>query len=149
MKKLKREQIRYKEKVDAIAPKSKTLSGCIRAFIAGGLICMLGQAIGDVGSLLFSFSETDRGSFTSIALIFIGALLTGVGVYDNIGAWAGAGSIVPITGFSNSIVSPAMEFKREGLVMGVGSKLFTVAGPVLVYGISVSILIGLLTCLFS
>ena len=82
-------------------------------------------------------------------MVFLGATLTGLGVYDKIGAWAGAGSIVPITGFANSIVSPAMEFKREGYVMGVGAKLFSIAGPVLVYGVSASILVGLLTCLLA
>ncbi len=147
--KLNREQMEYNERVKETAPKSKTFFQCVRAFVAGGIICCIGQAIGDLATAVLKLGEDDKSAFTSIVLIFLGAFLTGIGVYDKIGSWAGAGSIVPITGFSNSIVSPAMEFKREGLVMGVGSKLFTVAGPVLVYGISVSVVIGLLTCLFA
>ena len=87
-------------------------------------------------------------SWTAIILVFLGALLTGIGVYDRIGAYAGAGSVVPITGFSNSVVAPAIEFKQEGYVMGVGAKLFSLAGPVLVYGTCTSILVGLLSLLF-
>ena len=93
--------------------------------------------------------EEGTAAFTAIVLVFIGATLTGVGLYDRIGSWAGAGSVVPITGFANSIVSPAMEFRSEGLVLGLGAKLFAIAGPVLVYGISTSIIVGLLSLVFG
>ena len=88
-------------------------------------------------------------ALTAIVMVFLGATLTGLGVYDKIGAWAGAGSVVPITGFANSIVSPAMEFKREGLILGTAAKMFTIAGPVLVYGIGASVVVGLITCLLA
>lgn len=138
----------YQQKVQAQMPKSNALQQCVRAFVVGGLICCLGQFLNDIGKMYFNLTEKNAGTFTCIVLIFIGATLTGIGVYDKIGAFAGAGSVVPITGFSNSIVSPAMEFKREGYVLGVGAKLFSVAGPVLVYGISASVIVGLVACLF-
>ena len=118
--------------------------GLIRAFWVGGLICVIGQGITDVFSNLLLWGAQAASTAASICLILLSAILTGVGVYDRIGKYAGAGSIVPITGFANSVVSPAMEFRREGLVMGVGAKLFTLAGPVLVYGISSSIIVGLI-----
>ena len=93
---------------------------------------------------MLKLDEKGTAAFTCIVLIFFGALLTGLGIYDVIGKFAGAGSIVPITGFANSMVSPALEYKREGYVLGVGAKLFTIAGPVLVYGISTSVLVGLI-----
>lgn len=148
-KQLNQQQLEYNERINNSAPKSKTFFQCVKAFTVGGIICCIGQALGDAATALLKLNKDEKSAFVSIVLIFLGAFLTGIGVYDKIGAWAGAGSIVPITGFSNSIVSPAMEFKREGLVMGVGSKLFTVAGPVLVYGISTSVIIGLLTCLLK
>lgn len=137
---------RYKELVDRLSPKSEMLSGILRAFWVGGLICVIGQGINDVFSKFFGLGYLSASNATSITLVFLASLLTGIGVYDRIGKYAGAGSIVPITGFANSVVSPAMEFRREGLVMGVGAKLFALAGPVLVYGISSSILVGLMTC---
>ena len=121
----------------------------MRAFISGGIICCIGQLIHDFAKLVLNFSESNVAAFTAIVLVFLGATLTGIGVYDNIGSWAGAGSVVPITGFANSIVSPAMEFKREGYVLGLGAKMFSIAGPVLVYGISASVLVGLIACLIS
>ena len=130
-------------------PKSKTFLQCVRAFISGGIICCIGQLIHDFAKLVLTFSESNVAAFTAIVLVFLGATLTGIGVYDNIGSWAGAGSVVPITGFANSIVSPAMEFKREGYVLGLGAKMFSIAGPVLVYGISASVLVGLIACLIS
>jgi len=133
----------YSELSSKITPKPNALKNSIRAFWVGGLICAIGQVIVN----LFKYaglSQQDASSAATAVLIIIGAVLTGLGVYDTIGKYAGAGSIIPVTGFSNSIVSPAIEFKREGYVMGVGSKLFTVAGPVLVYGISTSIIVGLI-----
>lgn len=144
-----REQAEYLKLVKEKMPKSKTGIRCLLAFIFGGLICCLGQLIGDLGSLILPLDETSRGAFVSVTLIFIAALLTGIGVYDKIGKLAGAGSVVPITGFSNSIVAPAMEHRSEGIVMGVCAQLFSIAGPVLVYGITSSVAVGLLTLLFS
>lgn len=142
--KQKREQADYRELVKARMPKSKTFKMCIMAFIFGGLICCVGQLVGDIGTLLFKFDEQTRSTFTSIVMIFLGALLTGLGVYDKLGSVAGAGSVVPITGFANSIVAPAMEHRREGLVMGVGAQLFSIAGPVLIYGITSSVIVGVI-----
>ena len=141
-----REQLKmgnYNAYVKKEMPKSKVVSECIRAFFVGGAICTLGQALRNFAQYTLHLDENGVGAFTSIILIFLGALLTGLGVYDVIGNFAGAGIIVPITGFSNSVVSPALEFKAEGYVLGVGAKLFTIAGPVLVYGISSSIIVGL------
>ncbi|MBO3445803.1 MULTISPECIES: stage V sporulation protein AC [Clostridia] len=139
----------YKKYVDEISPKPKYLKNYIWAFIVGGIICMIGQGIND---LYMKFTQLDKltaANATSITLIFIGALLTGLGVYDLLGKRAGAGSIIPITGFANSIVSPAMEYKREGYVMGVGANLFKIAGPVLVYGIGSSIICGFVYYIFN
>ena len=124
-------------------PKPKVFKNCVRAFIIGGLICVIGQFILNM-LIKFGVPKDDATTWLPIIMIFIGAFLTGIGVYAKIAAIAGAGTIVPITGFSNSIVSPAMEFKKEGFVMGIGSKMFTIAGPVLVYGISTSIVIGII-----
>ena len=134
----------YADDVLKKMPKSKTFCECIRAFLTGGAICVIGQALSLVFSEFLGFDEKSAASLTTAAMIFLGALFTGLGLYDVLGSFAGAGSIVPVTGFANSIVSPAMEFKREGLVLGVGAKLFTVAGPVLVYGISFSTLMGII-----
>lgn len=139
----------YQRRVNEKMPKSKTFLQCVRAFISGGIICCIGQLIHDFAKLVLNFSESNVAAFTAIVLVFLGATLTGIGVYDNIGSWAGAGSVVPITGFANSIISPAMEFKREGYVLGLGAKMFSIAGPVLVYGISASVLVGLIACLIS
>ena len=122
---------------------------CVRAFWTGGLICCVGQAIHDLLDYFFMLSKAQLSSATTIIMIFFGALLTGIGVYDRIGAYAGAGSVVPVTGFANSVVAPAIEYKPEGLVMGVAAKMFDLAGPVLVYGIGSSILAGLISLLFG
>ena len=140
----KKRQQRYAQLVERLSPKSDFAKGLFRAFWVSGVICMIGQGINDIFCLGLKWGAQACATGTSICLIFLSALLTGIGVYDKIGKYAGAGSIVPITGFSNSVVSPAMEFRREGLVMGVGAKLFTLAGPVLVYGICSSIIVGLI-----
>lgn len=142
------QQARYQQRVNEKMPRSKTLSQCLQAFLVGGLICCIGQLVRAFGESTLQLDKDGVAAFTAIALVFLGATLTGIGVYDKIGSWAGAGSIVPITGFANSIVSPAMEFKREGLILGTAAKMFTIAGPVLVYGIGSSIVVGLLSCLF-
>ncbi len=143
------QQKQYQQRVNEKMPRSNVLSQCLRAFVSGGIICCIGQAVRAWGQGPLGLSEENLAAFTAMVMVFLGATLTGLGVYDKIGTWAGAGSIVPITGFANSVVSPAMEFKREGFVMGVGAKLFSIAGPVLVYGISASILVGLVTCLLK
>ena len=139
-----REAKRYAALVSRLSPKSEIALGLFRAFWVGGVICMIGQGISDIFAHIFLLGAQSTACATSITLIFLATLLTGIGVYDRIGKYAGAGSIVPITGFANSVVSPAMEFRREGLVMGVGAKLFTLAGPVIVYGVSSSVIVGLI-----
>jgi stage V sporulation protein AC len=139
----------YQNYVKSTMPKSNILKNCIMAFLIGGLICTIGQLITNIGINYYGLNKQDAGTFTSIILIFLSALLTGLGIYDDIAKVAGAGTIVPITGFANSIVSPAMEFKREGYVFGVGAKMFSIAGPVLVYGIGTSTIVGLLYYLFG
>ena len=124
----------YGEYVKRVSPKSPILKDCVWAFCVGGGICALGQALTDVYTKFLSMNEKDAGLLCSVTLVFIAALLTGLGVFDNIARHAGAGTLVPITGFANSVVSPAIDSKSEGLVLGVGAKIFTVAGPVLLYG---------------
>lgn len=133
----------YQEYVKKKIPKPPYLKNAIRAFLIGGLICLIGQIIRNI---LFSFGldENQVMAGTAIILVFIGSLLTGIGVYDKIGKFGGAGAVIPITGFANSIVSTAMEHKREGYIFGVAANMFTIAGPVLVYGIGGSIVVGLL-----
>lgn len=145
----KQEHAQYRSTVNAKVPKSKTLQQCIFAFLIGGAICCIGQLVGDIGVLLFSLDEKQCSAFTGVVMIFLGALFTGLGLYDKLGSFAGAGSVVPITGFANSIVAPAMEHKREGLVMGIGAEMFSFAGPVLVYGITTSVVIGVIAWLLS
>ncbi len=132
----------YGDLVERLTPNSKPLRNCLRAFSVGGVICTLGQWITMLAEPL-QLTEMTAPMFTSVVLIFLGATLTGIGVYDRIGKYAGAGSVVPITGFANSVCAPALEFRREGWVLGLGARLFQIAGPVLVYGISSSIVVGL------
>ena len=135
----KQAQERYAALVKRLTPKSKLGEGCLRSFWVGGSICMLGQAIADIAHQWLEFTSADASAFASIVLIFLTAFLTGIGVFDKIARYAGAGTVVPITGFAN-----AMEFKPEGWVLGTGARLFTIAGPVLVYGISASVIVGIL-----
>ncbi len=134
----------YKQLVARITPKSKVGQGCLRAFWVGGSICVLGQVLIDTSMYFWRFTMMQGACFASITLVFLTALLTGIGVFDVIGKYAGAGTVVPITGFANAMVSPAMEFRPEGWVLGTGARLFTIAGPVLVYGISGSVIVGLI-----
>ncbi|MBQ1821191.1 MAG: stage V sporulation protein AC [Clostridia bacterium] len=136
----------YQKEVAARAPKSPALLQCVKAFLVGGLICVLGQGIHDL-ALLIPLSDRDASTVSSMTLIFLTALLTGIGVFDRIASFAGAGTVVPITGFANSIAAPAMEYRPEGFVLGIGAKMFTIAGPVLVYGIGASIIVGLISLL--
>ncbi|MBR2744080.1 MAG: stage V sporulation protein AC [Clostridia bacterium] len=137
----------YSNYVDKKTPNSPILKNCFNAFWVGGLICTIGQIIFDFCEYQ-GLDETSCSTVVSIVLIGLSALLTGLNIFNKIGKFAGAGSLVPITGFANSIVAPAIEYKSEGYVMGVGAKMFTVAGPVLVFGISTAVIIGLIARLF-
>ncbi len=137
----------YSDYVDKKTPNSPILKNCFNAFWVGGLICTMGQFIFDYCKFK-GLSETACSTTVSIILIGISAILTSLNIFNKIGKFAGAGSLVPITGFANSIVAPAIEYKSEGYVMGVGAKMFTVAGPVLVFGISSAVLVGLIAKLF-
>ena len=137
----------YSDYVDKKTPNSPILKNCFNAFWVGGLICTIGQFIFDYCKFK-GLSETACSTTVSIILIGISAFFTSLNIFNKIGKFAGAGSLVPITGFANSIVAPAIEYKSEGYVMGVGAKMFTVAGPVLVFGISSAVLVGLIAKLF-
>lgn len=137
------EKAEYDSMVSQINPKPTYLKNFLWAFVIGGLICMTGQII--LNSLIKSGMDLKAaGSMTSVILIFLAALFTGLGLYDELAKKAGAGTIVPITGFANAIVASAMEFKREGYIFGVGARIFTVAGPTLVFGFVISVIIGLI-----
>ncbi len=133
---------RYSEMVKEASPNSHLLADCVKAFVSGGIICVIGQVINNTFASM-GLPKDEQGTYTSIALIFLGVALTALGVYDKLGKFCGAGTVVPITGFANSVAAPAIEFKKEGLVLGVGAKMFLVAGPVIVYGLVTSILVGL------
>ncbi|MDZ5038324.1 stage V sporulation protein AC [Clostridium perfringens] len=124
-------------------PKPKLVRNCVRAFLVGGAICTIGQILQTL-LIKYGFPEEDVKMILPIIMVFLGALLTGVGIYDKIASFGGAGTVVPITGFSNAIVAPAIEFKKEGFVFGVAAKMFTIAGPVLVYGIGSSVIVGII-----
>ncbi len=138
----------YQKYVDKKSPNSPIIKNCFNAFWVGGLICSIGQIIMNICQNK-GISQEISGTIVSIILIGISAFLTGLNIFNKIGKFAGAGSLIPITGFANSIVSPAMEYKSEGYVMGVGGKMFTVAGPVLVFGISTSIIVGIIYLIFN
>ena len=137
----------YQEYVDKKSPNSPIWKNCINAFWVGGLICSIGQIILNICKER-GFDTQTSGTIVSILLIGFAAFLTGLNLFNKLGKFAGAGSLVPITGFANSIVSPAIEYKSEGYIMGVGGKMFTVAGPVLVFGISTSVIIGIIASIF-
>ncbi len=134
----------YIKLVNEKAPKSNLFYDCFKAFWVGGTICLVGEIVSTLLKTFFELDKTDVSTWTCIIMIFLGALLTGIGVYDKIGKYAGAGSLVPITGFANGITSPAMEFKTEGLVLGTGAKMFVIAGPVIVYGLLASVAYGII-----
>ena len=138
----------YSDYVDKKSPNSPILKNCFNAFWVGGLICSIGQIIFDFCKYK-GLETTQCNTIVSIILIAIAVFLTSLNIFNKIGKFAGAGSLVPITGFANSIVSPAIEYKSEGYIMGVGAKIFTVAGPVLVYGISASVIVGIIAALFN
>lgn len=134
----------YKRFAQAHAPRSPIGKNCINAFCIGGLICAIGQGLNDIYRLALGFSKDDAGLLASVTLVFASALLTALGVFDEIAKVAGAGTLVPITGFANAVVSPAIDSKSEGFILGVGAKIFTVAGPVLLYGILSGVIYGII-----
>ncbi len=138
----------YAAYVKKVTPNSKLIPNLLKAFLVGGLICCLGQGILD-GMKAVGLSEESAATATSILLVLLGALLTGVGLYDDIAKFAGAGTLVPITGFANSVVSPALEFKTEGYITGTAAKMFIIAGPVIVFGIASSVVYGIVLVLFK
>ncbi|MBS5149478.1 MAG: stage V sporulation protein AC [Butyricicoccus pullicaecorum] len=138
----------YAKMLEQKAPPSHLLMDMIWAFVIGGLICTIGQVVSNFFASQ-GMDKNDTAASTAITMVFLGALLTGCKLYDKIAKHAGAGTLVPITGFANAIVSPAMEFKSEGYIMGIGTKLFAIAGPVLVYGISASVIYGLILFLLK
>ena len=133
----------YAQMVSQMAPKSPMWKDCLFAFVIGGGICALGQVFINAYTA-WGLDKTDAGTLASVTLVFLSVLLTGLSLYDDIAKHAGAGTLVPITGFANSITAPAVEFKTEGFVLGVGAKIFTIAGPVILYGVSASVVYGLI-----
>lgn len=137
----------YDAMVKKISPNSKSCMDTLKAFLIGGLICCIGQGFLDIYSY-FGFDEKSAAAWTSITLVFLSALLTGLGIYEKIAKHGGAGTLVPITGFANAVASPALEFKAEGFVLGVGAKVFAIAGPVILYGTTASVVYGLIYYFF-
>ena len=141
-------KIHYKDYAEARAKKSNIIADCIKAFTVGGFICMLGQLFNDFYSTM-GVEDKDAGTLASITLVFLTALLTGLGVFDELAKIGGAGTLVPITGFANSVVSPAIDNKAEGLILGLGAKIFIIAGPVILYGTLASVIYGVIYWLMT
>lgn len=140
------ERKEYQDYVSKNAPKSPMVRTLVAAFIVGGIICCIGEGIGDIIKLIFKdMSEKDVAIWESCIMIFLGSFFTALGLYDKLGHYAGGGSIIPITGFANSVVSPAMEYNREGVFFGICAKMFVIAGPIIVFGVTVSFLIGFIS----
>jgi len=140
---------KYNKYIEKISPKTSLITSVLKAFLVGGIICCIGQGINDLLMLIPDMTIESAASWTSITLVFLASFLTGLGIYEKIGKFSGAGSIVPITGFSNSITSPAIEYKQEGVILGMSAKMFVVAGPVLVNGITASVIVGIIYWLIS
>jgi stage V sporulation protein AC len=138
----------YNDYIKKRQPKSPFGKDLLLSFLIGGGICCIGQGIMDIYKS-FGLLQTDAATATSITMVFLGALLTGLGIYDSLAKHGGGGTLVPITGFANSVVSPALEFKAEGIITGMAAKIFTIAGPVIVFGISASVIYGLILLLFG
>ncbi len=137
----------YDSMVKKISPNSKSRTDIFKAFLIGGLICSIGQGLLDIFTY-FGFDEKSAAAWTSISLVFVSALLTGLGLYEKIAKHGGAGTLVPITGFANAVASPALEFKAEGFILGVGAKVFAIAGPVILYGTAASVVYGVIYYFF-
>ncbi len=138
----------YQQRVQELSPKSPMGMDCLYAFLIGGAICLIGQIFMNLYSAM-ALSKEAAGTATSITLVSLSALLTGLSLYDNLAKYGGAGTLVPITGFANAIAAPAVEFKTEGFILGVGAKIFTIAGPVIVYGLAASSVYGLIYYLWQ
>lgn len=138
----------YLNYVSLSSPKTNEIRTLYRAFMVGGFICCIGQFFRYILGSFAGMEGEELASFVSLIMIFLGSFLTGLGVYDRIGKFAGGGSIVPITGFANSVVSPAMEFRSEGMIYGLAAKMFVIAGPIIVYGVASSVLVGLIYLIF-
>ena len=136
------EYMRYS---DSHQPRSKCLGNMLKAFLVGGIICCIGEAVLE----LYMHCGLEKSDAASATLVFLGALLTGLGLYDRIARFAGGGTLVPITGFANSMVAPALEFRTEGFITGTAAKMFIISGPVIVYGITASVIYGLILCVFG
>ena len=138
----------YQMYVNGLAEKSPLLKNMLLAFLIGGVICTVGQAVQNGWGAL-GLGKTDAGTMTSVTMIFLSALLTGLNLYNKLARYGGAGTLVPITGFANAMVSPAIDFKSEGLVTGMAAKMFIIAGPVLVCGLIASVIYGIILCLIG
>ena len=136
-------QREYQKLVDEMSPRSPILKNCIWAFVSGGAICLLGQVLRNLYEG-WGLETEQAGTLMSVTLVFLSALFTGLSLYDDLAKHAGAGTLVPITGFANVVCAPAVEFKTEGFILGVGAKIFQIAGPVIVYGVSASVVYGLI-----
>ncbi len=141
-------QKEYQTLTNEKSPDSKIVKNCIGAFLTGGLICTLGQGLFDYYVTLGA-TESNARAWTSVTLVFLGVLLTALKLYDSIAKYAGAGTLVPITGFANSVASPAIEFKSEGFILGLGAKMFVIAGPVIVYGTLAGVIYGVVMMIFN
>ena len=137
----------YNEYIKGMAPKSPIAGDLIKAFIVGGLICCLGEGLSMLYKDWANLAEKDAATAVSMTLVFLSALFTGLNIYDKLARFAGAGTLVPITGFANSVVSPALEFKTEGFILGTAVKMFTIAGPVITFGLTASVVYGLVLCI--
>lgn len=136
-------QREYQKLVDEMSPRSPIVKNCIWAFVSGGAICLLGQVLRNLYEG-WGLETEQAGTLMSVTLVFLSALFTGLSLYDDLAKHAGAGTLVPITGFANAVCAPAVEFKTEGFILGVGAKMFTIAGPVIVYGVSASVVYGII-----
>ncbi len=139
----------YKKYAKAHAPRSPILKNCVKAFLIGGAICLIGQGLLDVYLKLCKLPKEDASALVSVTLVFVAIFLTAIGVFDRIAKHAGAGTLVPITGFANAVASPAIDAHAEGLILGVGAKIFTVAGPVLLYGTLAGAIYGVIYWIFK
>lgn len=139
------ERKEYQDFIKQSAPKSPMFRSLIASFIVGGIICCIGEGVSDIIALIFpTLQEKELATWTTVVMIFLGSFFTALGLYDKLGHYAGAGSMVPITGFANSVVSPAIEFNREGVFFGICAKMFIIAGPIIVFGVTASFLVGLI-----
>lgn len=139
----------YSDLTKKVSPGSKSVKNCLWAFFVGGAICTLGQAIQDCFEICMSIEKSSASTLTSITLITLSIILTALGLYQKIAKHAGAGTLVPITGFANAMSSPAIEFKPEGHVLGIGAKMFSIAGPVIVFGLVADFIYGIIICIIN